>query len=1248
MKRESGLVALTLAWLALFSLTTLSAAPTAPKIAKPNFARVKAVSPFEIDLTWRDRSNTTNGYQIERSIDRTNFRQIAQVLPGTTTYRDKNLFPGTRYFYRIRAFNASDSSSYDTASARTQTPTVPLSVAEWGAPLTLSAPTNEDIVSIAAGQYHSLALKKDGTVIAWGDNSSGESSVPTNLNHVIAIAAGQEFSLALKDDGTVVEWGIDGSGQENPALDLTNVVAISAGLNFSLALLSDGTVVSWGFNVFPPRPPVDSLTGVVAISAGPVQSLALKSDGTVVQWGSNDPLPTNLTSVVAIAAGAGFNTALKSDGTIVPWGFHIYVDTELITNLTDVASVALGFAQGVALKKDGTLTNWNYSQPTYTLPDLGHSTVAISAFGYGANFLALSTAPAAPSFAQATVLSPTQVQLSWHDNSSDEKQFAIERMANGPAPWIQIAKVGRNITNYLDSTLTTNSIYSYRIRAIGKFGPSPYCPDFNVATSPLINPLLQSVTLGSTNQVVLSWFNAFSSIDGFKIERALDANGSPGAWTEIATYSITNANLSSYVDSTVATNTIYWYRVRTFNALGFSPYSNARSVSVVPPGTPVGLGENVSGNQATFSWFANSTLPLAEGYQVERAPDMNGAPGAWTQIADLSRTTMSYIDGNLSANTTNWYRVRAYNWVGESPYADPIQITILPPDAPYALTARMGTPDSVRLIWFWVGNTDGAAVERAPDVNGSPGDWAQIGTVNNINFQPSFNDTNVMANITYWYRLRAFNAVGFSDYTDPINFDTAPPEDEPDFVYPSIGNRVNVFWFFANDGNQLGFEVERALDFNGDPGTWTQIGVFSVTNNDTSATFVDTNVTANTTNWYRVRSFNWAGYSDYSHPASLATIPPDMPVNFLAEPYRDTVQLSWFGNGDFEQFEIQRAADASGVPGTWTTIATNGQFETGYIDPSLAAGTIYWYRVRAVTWVGASPFTTPISVSLVPPGSPTDVFTTIGVATNTAIVHWTHPSLDADGFRIESAPDTNGTPGKWTEIGVVPSTNELFGAFIDTNVLAFTTNWYRVRASNVLGTSDYSTPTNIALLPPAAPPNFTDVVRGPYEIDVSWWDSDDGIQGYRLERAPDVAGNPGAWSEIYSTSNRDDQSYPDTGLTDGTTYWYHVRTSNWIGDSPYTAPIQVTTPAIFRDQHTAKVSPPTQILSLTQTNGGMLIEWSSTAGNTDVVQASASFANGYTNLSSALLINGAGTTNYFDAGALTNSPTRFYRIQSTR
>jgi hypothetical protein len=131
------------------------------------------------------------------------------------------------------------------------------------------------VTAIAAGLSHSLALKVDGTVVAWGVSYNGYMEVPLGLSNVVAIACGYSHDLALKQDGTVVAWGANNRGQTNVPPDLTNVVAIASYGYHSLALKSDRTVVAWGWDADGQSTVPEGLTNVVAISAGMAHSLAL-------------------------------------------------------------------------------------------------------------------------------------------------------------------------------------------------------------------------------------------------------------------------------------------------------------------------------------------------------------------------------------------------------------------------------------------------------------------------------------------------------------------------------------------------------------------------------------------------------------------------------------------------------------------------------------------------------------------------------------------------------------------------------------------------------------------------------------------------------------------------------------------------------------------------------------------------------------------------------------------------------------
>ena len=93
-------------------------------------------------------------------------------------------------------------------------------------------------VAIAAGDYHSLAVRSDGTVAAWGDDAFGETDVPAGLSNVIAVAATAGHSLALKSDGTVVAWGRTDFGANNLPDGLGNVSAISDSTSRCLAIVA--------------------------------------------------------------------------------------------------------------------------------------------------------------------------------------------------------------------------------------------------------------------------------------------------------------------------------------------------------------------------------------------------------------------------------------------------------------------------------------------------------------------------------------------------------------------------------------------------------------------------------------------------------------------------------------------------------------------------------------------------------------------------------------------------------------------------------------------------------------------------------------------------------------------------------------------------------------------------------------------------------------------------------------------------
>lgn len=218
-----------------------------------------------------------------------------------------------------------------------------------------------DVVALAAGGYHSLALRKDGSLIAWGDNSFGQTNIPLSLTNVVDFAAGDYHSVALGPDGHVVAWGKNNVQQTNVPAGLSGVVKLVAGTYHNLVVKSDGRLAAWGLNDLGQISIPSGLSNVVDASAGAYHSLVLKADGTLAAWPTNigpqGIVPAGLSNVVAIASGAFHNVALRQDGMVYAWGENAG-QISVPDGLSNVVAITAGWRQSQALKEDGSIVKW--------------------------------------------------------------------------------------------------------------------------------------------------------------------------------------------------------------------------------------------------------------------------------------------------------------------------------------------------------------------------------------------------------------------------------------------------------------------------------------------------------------------------------------------------------------------------------------------------------------------------------------------------------------------------------------------------------------------------------------------------------------------------------------------------------------------------------------------------------------------------------------------------------------------------
>ena len=284
-----------------------------------------------------------------------------------------------------------------------------------------------NVTAVAAGMFHNLGLKADGTVVGWGQSFSGETNVPPGLSNVMAVAAGDRWSLVLQSNGTVLAWG--SSPATNVPPGLSSVMTIVAGGLHGLALKENGTVISWGSNTYGQTNVPPGLSNVIAVAASYFHSLALRSDGRVVAWGRNAAgeanVPAGLSNVIAIAAGNSFSLAAKADGTATAWGSHVP-----LTGLSNVVAVAAASqaSSSLALKADGTVMMLQACCGLMNVP-FGLTNVLSAALGFQHSLVLLGWKPE-PSLTPGAVVSWGGDE-DYLGNVPDEAQSGVVAIAAG-------------------------------------------------------------------------------------------------------------------------------------------------------------------------------------------------------------------------------------------------------------------------------------------------------------------------------------------------------------------------------------------------------------------------------------------------------------------------------------------------------------------------------------------------------------------------------------------------------------------------------------------------------------------------------------------------------------------------------------------------------------------------------------------------------------------------------------------------
>jgi alpha-tubulin suppressor-like RCC1 family protein len=500
-----------------------------------------------------------------------------------------------------------------------------------------------NVMAVAAGGKNSVAVKSDGTVVAWGENNFGQLNIPIGLNNVTAVAAGWGDIIALKSDGTVVAWGRNEWGQANVPAGLSNVTAIASGQIHTLALKSDGTVAAWGHGGYGETTVPAGLSGVIAIAAGDDHSVALKSDGTVVAWGHNNngqaTAPTGLSGVKGIAAGARFTVALKNDGTVVAWGDDTYGQINVPAGLSNVTAIACGLYHTVALKNDGTVVAWGDNTYGQLNIPAGLTSVSTIAAG-GCAYHTVALLNAAPFISQ----NPQNMTVT----SGGTATFRVTATGT-PLLSYQWNFNGNAIANATNSTLTLVNVQPTDAGLYSVFVSNAY-GSTNSATATLLVVIPLVITQQPQSQTVLSYNSASFSVS------ALGTSPLSYQWRKNGANLVDGGNISGSTTTNLTLASVSLSDSGNYDVIVSNPYATTNSANAVltVPQTMLSLGSatTMSGNSVVVPVLMNAlgvenTFLATVGYDPTKLALQSvqlgqDASGAYLQEVD-TQTNNGYV-----------------------------------------------------------------------------------------------------------------------------------------------------------------------------------------------------------------------------------------------------------------------------------------------------------------------------------------------------------------------------------------------------------------------------------------------------------------------------------------------------------------------------------------------------------------------------------------------------------------------------
>ena len=770
--------------------------------------------------------------------------------------------------------------------------------------------------------------------------------------------------------------------------------------------------------------------------------------------------------------------------------------------------------------------------------------------------------------------------LKWNAVTGAAK-YEVYRARSKDGDYIKYATAtGTSYTN--TSYIENGNTYYYKVRALDANGTAGAWSSIVSVTYKQTLPA-PTVTGGNDSQgrPTLKW-NAVTGAAKYEVYRARSRSGDYIKYSTVTGTSYTN---TSYIEN----GNTYYYKVRALDANGTAgAWSSVVSVTykqTLP--APSVTGGNDSQGRPTLKWNAVSG---AAKYEVYRARSKDGDYIKYSTVTGTSYTNTSYIENG----NTYYYKVRALKSDGTAgAWSSVVSVTYKQTLSAPAVTGGNDAQGRPTLTWNAVTGAAKYEVYRARSLNG---DYIKYSTVTGT----SYTNTSYIENgNTYYYKVRALKSDGtagaWSSIVSVTYKQTLPA--------PTVtgGNdaqgRPTLTWKAVSGAAK--YEVYRARSKDG---TYTK---YSTT---TGTAYTNSSyLTSGTTYYYKVRALGANGNAGpYSAVVSVTCrLKLTAPSVTGGNDAQGRPTLKWNAVSGAAKYEVYRARSMNGDYVKYSTVTGTSYTNTSY----LANGTTYYYKVRALGSDGSyGPYSTPVSVTYKAPfGAP--LVTGSKDSQGRPALKWDKVT-DAAKYEVYRARSKDGTYS-------LMSTQSATG-YTNTSYLANgTTYYYKVRALKANGTaSAYSSVVTITYgtVPTPAAPTMRSAKADSAGITVSW-DTAANAVTYNVYRTADAGSS---WTQVASSVKG--SSYKDTTVQKGVKYGYKVR--GVAADGKTLGPMSPT--GVTAKVTAASTTPDyVKLTSARRVTGGIQLTWESAAdAKTYNVYRKVDGASGWTLLASSV----SGTT----------------------